>query len=120
MRAAMGLKDGASSREKRNLRGTGGWPGLRLFSRLQWRDRGRFARPSPLPLPAKMKDECMPGLRGSQLRRERRAFPCPSLRSDWDALKHAPTTADAHISDSSSWACVFRPEHGGLLGNPRV
>ena len=62
----MGLKDGASSREKRNLRGTGGWPGLRLFSRLQWRDRGRFARPSPLPLPAKMKDECMPGVGGSQ------------------------------------------------------
>jgi len=62
----MGLKDGASSREKRNLRGTGGWPGLRLCSRLQWRDRGRFARPSPLPLPAKMKDECMPGVGGSQ------------------------------------------------------
>ncbi len=34
------------------LCGTGGWPGLRLFSRLQWRDRGRFARPSPLPMPA--------------------------------------------------------------------
>src|SRR5712692_6744079 len=32
--------------------GMGGWPGLRLFSRSQWRDRGRFARPSPLPLPA--------------------------------------------------------------------
>ncbi len=32
--------------------GTGGSPGLRLFSRSQWRDRGRFTRPSPLPLPA--------------------------------------------------------------------
>src|SRR6266481_7554951 len=48
------------------LCGMGGWPGLRLFSRLQWRDRGRFTRPSPLPLPAKMKDECMPGVGGSQ------------------------------------------------------
>src|SRR6267142_455646 len=48
------------------LCGIGGWPGLRLFSRLQWRDRGRFARPSPLPLPAKMKDECMPAVGGSQ------------------------------------------------------
>src|SRR5882724_6381969 len=34
------------------LCGSGGWPGLRLFSRSQWRDRGRFARPSPLPMPA--------------------------------------------------------------------
>src|SRR5882724_104448 len=34
------------------LCGMRGWPGLRLFSRLQWRDRGRFARPSPLPMPA--------------------------------------------------------------------
>src|SRR5260370_385915 len=34
------------------LCGVGGGPGLRLFSRLQWRDRGRFTRPSPLPLPA--------------------------------------------------------------------
>src|ERR1700674_1300800 len=32
--------------------GTGGWPGLRLFSRLQWRGRGRLPRASPLPLPA--------------------------------------------------------------------
>jgi len=40
----------ALSREERGLCGTGGWPGLRLFSRLQWRDRGRFTRPSPLPL----------------------------------------------------------------------
>jgi hypothetical protein len=23
-----------------------------FFSRLQWRDRGRFSRPSPLPMPA--------------------------------------------------------------------
>jgi len=36
------------------LCGMGGWPGLRLFSRSQWRDRGRFTRPSPLPLPAKL------------------------------------------------------------------
>src|SRR6266436_3522995 len=42
------------------LCGTGGWPGLRLFSRLQWRDRGRFTRPSPLPLPANLKFECKP------------------------------------------------------------
>ncbi len=42
----------ALSREERGLCGTGGWPGLRLFSRLQWRDRGRFTRPSPLPLNA--------------------------------------------------------------------
>src|SRR6266850_7738 len=34
------------------LCGMEGWPGLRLFSRSQWRDRGRFTRPSPLPLPA--------------------------------------------------------------------
>jgi len=52
--SASGLKDRAPSRERRNLRGMGGYPGLRPFSRSQWRDRGRFARPSPLPLPAKM------------------------------------------------------------------
>src|SRR5467141_2804039 len=34
------------------LCGMGGWPGLRLFIRSQWRDRGRFTRPSPLPFPA--------------------------------------------------------------------
>jgi len=34
------------------LCGMEGWPGLRLFSRSQWRDRGRFTQPSPLPLPA--------------------------------------------------------------------
>ncbi len=40
------------SRRARSLCGIGGWPGLRLESRLQWRDRGRFSRPSPLPMPA--------------------------------------------------------------------
>jgi len=29
---------------------------LTAFSRLQWRDRGRIARPSPLPLPANCRE----------------------------------------------------------------
>src|SRR5258707_1115367 len=31
------------------LCGTGGWPGLRLFSRLQWRQLGPFSPPFPHP-----------------------------------------------------------------------
>src|SRR2546427_4871178 len=37
------------------LCGTGGWPGLRLFSRSQWRDPGRVTPPSPPPPPPKLK-----------------------------------------------------------------
>ena len=48
----LGANGMALSREEHGLCGMGGWPGLRLFSRSQWRDRGRFTRPSPLPLPA--------------------------------------------------------------------
>lgn len=36
------------------------------FCRLQWRDRGRFSRPFPLPLPAKLEAQCMTRAGGCQ------------------------------------------------------
>src|SRR5258708_28302212 len=38
--------------------GMGGWPGLLLFSRLQWRHHSRLTPPSPPPLPPKFKFCC--------------------------------------------------------------
>src|SRR5882757_4542714 len=125
MRAALGLKDGASSREKRNLRGTGGWPGLRLCSRLQWRDRGRFARPSPLPLPAKMKDECMPGVGGSQFDWFGVPLGLQSVRREilpavLTAKKRRQVRRSPRTSDFSNWACAFLLARGDLLANLQV
>src|SRR5438094_719858 len=51
-RDTLGLTPSLFLAKSAALCGTGGWPGLRLLSRSQWRDRGRFTRPSPLPLPA--------------------------------------------------------------------
>src|ERR1051326_1175829 len=44
---------------------------LTAFCRSQWRDRGRFSRPSPLPLPAKWKHECKASDAQSQLKQPR-------------------------------------------------
>jgi len=118
----------AFSREKRTcFRGMERWPGLRLLSRLQWRDRGRFARPSPLPLPANLRYEFMLGIWGCQRtalcagndapwklgasRRYRFDYAARNSSRDW--------ALGVGISDFSSWACAFRPVRATLPGNPR-
>src|SRR5215510_4710174 len=63
---------------------------LTAVSRLQWRDRGRIARPSPLPLPAICRESV-----------------CRELRRVNAA------------NDSSRRACVSALEPGDLLANLR-
>ena len=84
-----------------------------FFSRSQWRDRGRFARPSPLPLPANLQFESKP--------------PCLPSQSAFDAslggrpsAMSAPPRGAALFSDSSSSASASPPARANLPANPRA
>src|SRR5439155_4598359 len=46
-RGTLGLSASLFLAKSAALCGMGGWPGLRLFIRLQWRGRGPITRPSP-------------------------------------------------------------------------
>jgi hypothetical protein len=104
-RDTWGLLGGASSREKRWLlrRGRVAWLAAH-FSRLQWRDRGRFSRPSPLPLPANWKFSVCRGSGSVNVWHEHSA-----TKASWPH----------EFSDFSSSVCAFRPARVALLENPR-
>src|SRR3989454_11338933 len=53
------------------LCGTGGWPGLRLFSRSQWRDPGRVPQAFPPPFPAKIEILGKARARGGEMAAEK-------------------------------------------------
>ena len=74
------------------------------FSRIQWRDRGRFSRPSPLPLPANWKLSVCRGSGSVNVRHK---------------LCIAKSSQPSEFSDSSSSVCAFRPVHAAPLENPR-
>ena len=72
-------------------------------SRSQWRDRGRFARPSPLPRLQNLKAQFKP-----------RAKECQCGVGYWSRL-----ITKKSVSGFSNWACAFRPTHANLPENPR-
>jgi len=56
------------------------------FSRLQWRDRGRFSRPSPLPLPANWKLSVCRGSGSVNVRHKRLYRASSAVLPVWFAL----------------------------------